>query len=146
MDRLTVGSTTFRNLGREIKSMVDKLAANVSLMLPYPPSVNHYWRSCRGRVFISKAGLTYRAQVAAIARSQGQGAKPLAGRLIMGVVTHAPDNRKRDLDNVLKALLDALAKARVYNDDSQIDDLRIVRGDTSKIGFVTVEIREMVNG
>jgi crossover junction endodeoxyribonuclease RusA len=36
-----------------------------------------------------------------------------------------PDRRRRDLDNLLKATLDGLAHAGVYEDDSQIVDLRI---------------------
>jgi crossover junction endodeoxyribonuclease RusA len=38
-----------------------------------------------------------------------------------------PDRRRRDLDNLLKAVQDALAHAGVYDDDSQIVDLRIRR-------------------
>jgi crossover junction endodeoxyribonuclease RusA len=44
------------------------------------------------------------------------------------VVTYAivrPDNRRRDLDNLLKALNDALVKMHIIEDDSKIFDLRI---------------------
>ena len=34
---------------------------SIRLELPYPPSVNTYWRSVAGRVLISKAGRMYRA-------------------------------------------------------------------------------------
>ena len=40
----------------------------VSLTLPWPPSVNHYYRHVGPRVLISKDGRRYREAVAAIAR------------------------------------------------------------------------------
>ena len=36
--------------------------------------------------------------------------------------------RRRDLDNILKSLLDSLTHAGVWEDDSQITDLRIRKG------------------
>ena len=51
-----------------------------------------------------------------------------------------PDRRKRDLDNVLKALLDALQHAGCYDDDSQLDDIRIVRCEVRKGGSCVVVI------
>jgi crossover junction endodeoxyribonuclease RusA len=51
-----------------------------------------------------------------------------------------PDKRKRDLDNILKSLLDALTYAGIWEDDSQIDDLRIYRATIG--GMVKVRIYE----
>ena len=47
------------------------------------------------------------------------------GKLRVEIEAWRPDNRRRDLDNLLKATLDGLAHAGVYEDDSQIVDLRI---------------------
>ena len=96
--------------------------------LPWPPSVNHYWRSVPGRgVLISAKGREYRQEVYARVLIQCA-AKRLAGRLRVQIAAFPPDKRRRDLDNVLKACLDALTHAGVWLDDQQIDDLRIVRG------------------
>ncbi len=43
------------------------------------------------------------------------------------ILVYPPDRRARDLDNLGKALLDALTKAGVYGDDSQIDHLTFAR-------------------
>ena len=53
-----------------------------------------------------------------------------------------PDRRKRDLDNILKALQDSLQAAGVYKDDCQIDLLTVKRCevDEEKRGFVVVTI------
>lgn len=103
----------------------DDPAADLSAHLPLPPSVNAYWRSVKGRVLISKKGREYRGAVAArLAGVRG----PLLGPLRVEVWVYPPDRRRRDLDNVLKSLLDALAHGGAYLDDSQIDDLRVRRG------------------
>jgi dynein heavy chain len=46
-------------------------------------------------------------------------------------------------DNLLKGLLDSLQHAGVYESDSQIDDLRIVRGPVIRGGAVIVQIQPM---
>jgi len=56
-----------------------------------------------------------------------------------------PDRRKRDIDNTLKALLDALTHAGVWLDDSQVVDLRIRKSPTLG-GFVSVIIEELSTG
>jgi crossover junction endodeoxyribonuclease RusA len=51
-----------------------------------------------------------------------------AGALLrLDVEAWMPDRRRRDLDNTLKATQDAMTHAGIWDDDSQIDDLRIVR-------------------
>jgi crossover junction endodeoxyribonuclease RusA len=64
------------------------------------------------------------------------------GPIKVEIVAFRPDNRKRDLDNLLKAVLDGMAKALVYEDDSQIRDLRIRWGETIG-GMLKVKIEEM---
>ena len=51
--------------------------------------------------------------------------KHFEGKMCVVIEAWRPDYRRRDLDNLLKATLDGLAHAGVYDDDSQIVDLRI---------------------
>ena len=89
------------------------------LILPYPPSVNHYWRHNKGKFYISDAGKAFRKSVWAVV-CQSRERKTLIGPLRVSVSFYPPDFRKRDIDNPGKALLDALQHAGVYGDDSQI--------------------------
>lgn len=110
-------------------------------MLPYPPSVNTYWRSNGKRRFISKSGVDFANAVQAIVFDQNRkwfGEK----RLQINIVIHPRSKRRMDLDNCLKAILDALMKAGCYVDDSQIDYLTIKRGSEMKGGSSEVEILE----
>jgi crossover junction endodeoxyribonuclease RusA len=96
------------------------------LSLPYPPSTNHYWRHDRGVTHVSREGRRFRDLVGLhVYAADSQ--KTLTGRLIVRVQACAPDRRRRDLDNVLKALLDALEKSGLYENDSQIDRLIVER-------------------
>lgn len=54
--------------------------------------------------------------------------KKLNKQLKVTITAYRPDNRRRDLDNLLKAVLDALTHAGVYEDDHLICDLRICWG------------------
>lgn len=96
----------------------------MEITLPWPPSVNAYWRMFRGRMLISAHGREYRTAVAEQVMMQ-RGAMHYTAPLKVTIEAWRPDRRKRDLDNLLKAALDSLAHAGVFEDDSQIVDLRI---------------------
>ena len=114
---------------------------SLSLELPWPPSVNHYWRKYRNRMVISEKGLAYRGRVdAVVSRAPSP---PLLGRLAVSVVAFPPDRRVRDLDNLLKSLLDSLQTTGVYRDDSQIDRLAIERREIQRPGWVWVRVEEI---
>jgi crossover junction endodeoxyribonuclease RusA len=110
-----------------------------TIHLPWPPTVNTYWRNVPKRgVLISKRGRQYRDQVVSSAPTLPKFGE---ARLSVSITAYPPDRRKRDLDNLFKAVLDSLAKAGVYDDDSQIDHLAICRGDVVKGGRAEVTIQ-----
>lgn len=73
---------------------------------------------------ISDEGRKYRKAVSDTVMIH-QGKKSIEGKVKMTIEAWRPDNRRRDLDNLLKAVLDALGHAGVYHDDSLVMDLRI---------------------
>lgn len=96
----------------------------IEFTLPWPPSVNTYWRNFNGRMIISAKGREYRETVGDQMTLQKMVYR-FSGPLRVVIEAYRPDKRRRDLDNLLKATLDGLAHAGVYEDDSQIVDLRI---------------------
>lgn len=108
----------------------------------FPPSVNHLWRRSRnGRIHVSSAGRSFRSFVRVSCLRDGT--PRLEGELTFEAAVFFPDHRRRDLDNILKALLDAFEHAGIYHDDSQIVDLRIRREGYETGGRVFVRISEM---
>lgn len=114
---------------------------NMIIYLPWPPTVNSYYSAGHGKArYISAKGRIFRDQVVQSVSEQAPGITH-AGRLYVEVVLHPPDKRTRDLDNYMKALLDALTHAGLWVDDSQIDQLSILRGRIApKEGLTRVEI------
>lgn len=109
------------------------------LYLPFPPTVNHYWSAGHGKSrFVSAKGRMFRLAVQEAIVEQYR--DTFEGRLQVSVLLHPGDRRKRDLDNYMKALLDALTHAGVWLDDEQIDRLVIERGEIKKGGACVVEI------
>ena len=116
----------------------------LSIEVPYPPSVNTYWRRVGPRTIISKKGRLYQGVVGGIVRASGWDLK-LDGKLKVAIQAYPPDARRRDIDNILKALLDALGNAGVYIDDSQIVDLHVFKLDPLRPnGLVHVTIEEIL--
>ena len=111
------------------------------LNLPYPPSINTYWRAHGKRRFISKEGMLFREKVAEYLQEYKV---PHLGtkRLRMEVTLYPRDRRIQDIDNRIKALWDAL-EGWVYEDDAQIDILLVQRGEIRKGGGCLVMIEEI---
>ena len=121
---------------------------DLTIVLPFPPSVNHYWRHVvKGkyvRTLISAAGRDFKRKVARALQAQlGGQREPILGHCRLYVALHAPDRRRRDVDNYAKALLDSLTEAGVWADDSQIQDLRLVWGAVLPGGKAVVTIRQL---
>ncbi|MUN33233.1 RusA family crossover junction endodeoxyribonuclease [Escherichia coli] len=111
----------------------------LEFVLPYPPTVNTYWRR-RGRIyFITRVGQRYRQDVALIVHQQRLKLN-LSGRLAIKIIAEPPDKRRRDLDNILKAPLDALTHAGLLIDDEQFDEINIVRAQPVPGGRLGVKI------
>lgn len=99
------------------------MGAMTEFEIPFPPSLNHYYRHVGPRVLISREGRSYRSRV--MATLAGTPRQP--GGLEMEIEFYPPDRRRRDLDNLLKCVLDTLQHAGVYEDDSQIVKLTAIK-------------------
>jgi crossover junction endodeoxyribonuclease RusA len=116
----------------------------IILKLPYPPSVNNYYRKFRNIMVMSKAGRDFKEKVQDYVLDY-RVPKLGKARLELTIWLYPPTRRQTDLDNRLKAILDSLQDAGVYDDDSQIDVLMIQRGKIIKDGGCTVFIEYAEN-
>lgn len=128
----------------------------MELELPYPPCVNHYKRP--GRLIKTKSGKVFQARVNTdetnkyffsvgtiiFRKLRAEGIKSFQGATIsVEVYAYPPDKRRRDLDGILKVLLDSMQKAGLYDDDYQVARLYVERKDTISGGKVIVRIKEL---
>lgn len=118
----------------------------MKLTLPFPPSVNTYWRApnkgpLKGRHLISAAGRAYQsAACAAIIEQLRRLPKPTTAKAAVEIIFYPPDARRRDLDNYNKALFDALTHAGVWEDDSQVKRMLVEWGPVVPKGKVEITI------
>ncbi|MCE6964924.1 RusA family crossover junction endodeoxyribonuclease [Enterobacter sp. MW07] len=118
----------------------------MKLMLPFPPSVNTYWRApnsgpLKGRHLISAKGRAYQsAACAAIIEQLRRLPKPSSSPASVEIVLFPPDARRRDIDNYNKALFDALTHAGVWEDDSQVKRMLVEWGPQVAGGRVEITI------
>ena len=111
------------------------------ITLSWPPTVNHYYTVARGRKILSPKGRRYKIDTAVELLRQ-EAPRSLTGRLEVLIDAYPPDRRKRDLDNLIKPIADALQDYGMF-DDEQIDDLRIRRRAVTKPGYLRVRISEI---
>jgi Holliday junction resolvase RusA-like endonuclease len=98
-------------------------------LLGEPKSTSHIYKyACRGGYvhgYMSPAGRALKEDYQWQARGQFHG-KPLEGPLALTVTLYFGTRRKADIDNFNKLWADALTGI-VWGDDSQIEDLRLLK-------------------
>lgn len=109
--------------------------------LPIPPSVNAAYNpvNFRGKtVMLPDASLSAFKRVAAkMLMVQRRPREPLDGKI---AVTVAVARQKGDLDNRLKAAIDAIVKAGIIRDDSCVETIEARWDDAIKDCAITVEV------
>ncbi|WP_336431943.1 RusA family crossover junction endodeoxyribonuclease [Providencia rettgeri] len=112
------------------------------LKLPWPPTNNTLFSVVNGRKIKSKKGRVFtEAVINQITKANQQ--FNLSGKLKIKIVANPPDLRKRDLDNLLKAPLDALTQRGVIADDSMFRSMHIDFGEKVKGGSLDITIWEI---
>lgn len=109
------------------------------IVLPWPPSTNTCYRNINGRTILSEAARAFKAKVIAAVWSNGPVPR-FDQRLRVLIKLWQPTRRSVDVDNRIKPILDALVNACVMDDDSQVDELTIVRMSVLKGGACSVYI------
>ena len=120
----------------------------MKLILPFPPSVNTYWRhpnkvAFAGKSLISAAGRKFQsAACTAIVEQLRRLPKPTSAPASVEIVLFPPDNRIRDLDNYNMALFDALTHAGVWEDDREVKRMLVEWGPKVPGGRVEISIKK----
>lgn len=113
-----------------------------SLILPLGPSINHYYqRNRNGGVRISEEGEAFRKEVWAAVKQSGM--PKLLGRVCLIVRVFPRDKRTQDIDNRIKATMDALQHAQAFENDSQVDELKVSRGSIVPGGRMEIMVGEI---
>jgi len=84
--------------------------------LPFPPSVNKLFFNAPGKGRV-KTPAYHAWQDEALREIMYQRIKPVEGEVSISIGLVAPDKRARDCDNLIKAPLDTMVKAKIIKDD-----------------------------
>ncbi len=112
----------------------------LNVTLPWPPSVNHYWRARGKRRFLSQKARAWHEEVGVVLRAQR---RRYGGPVALYIMAYPPDRRRRDLDNILKGIQDALVFAGIIKDDHQVAEVHVVRQTPARPGKVRVVVEPL---
>ncbi len=107
--------------------------------IPVPPSANNYWRVANNRIVVTTEARNYKQQI--FYQLSRKIDEPLRGDIAVNVTVFRPQKRG-DLDNFLKIMLDAL-QGIIYLNDSQVVEIHAFRDDDKYNPHVRVLVYEV---
>lgn len=110
------------------------------LALPFPPTVNNLFVNARGKGRVPSPGYAAWKREAAFMLGRPD---TVRGPYHLTLIVQRPDRRRRDLDNLIKPLSDALVACGAVEDDSDCVSLLIKWAEAPGSAPVTAEIVPM---
>lgn len=136
-----------QSMASSFAAITKGLAGAISITLPWCPTVNHTWRLAGGRLILDKRVEAFRKKVAGrvnfLRAKRSIPSRAIESDCMVMLEYMPPDRRRRDIDNGVKAVFDALTHADVWKDDSQVKLLLSFFGRTVKGGAVNVLIQPL---
>ena len=128
---MTVPASTGRPSASSTLSRTIGTAPSIVVTIPLlPPTANHIWVHTRGNHFRTPEYLAFIEAVAfCVPRRMQKLEGPIAVSIDLHFAKHSSCMRS-DIDNRVKAALDALARAGAFLNDSQIVELYVVKQTT----------------
>jgi crossover junction endodeoxyribonuclease RusA len=106
-----------------------------------PPSLNVMYRKSKyGAIYKTKLAKEYMELVHQTIKEQNENIEILNCNVKVTIIMYQNDKRKRDIDNILKVLLDAMNNI-IYIDDSQITELHIKKVCSTENNKIEIEIK-----
>ena len=90
------------------------------------PKTNRYVRRRNGAVFIPPRVKNWQKRALWELKNQWEG-EPIESRVSVDITLILPNNRKRDIDNMLKSLWDVMERAGVLRNDNLIYEVRTIK-------------------
>ena len=124
----------------------------ITLTLPLAPTINHSKRA--GRLTTSKSGKVYQPRVNTDATNRFYyevwfkvrhlNIESFGGSVLsLEMDIHPATNHRMDIDNRIKITLDALQRAGLYDDDTQIHRLLVERKGIIPQGQIVVRVKAL---
>lgn len=130
----------------------------VSLELPIPPSVNHYYGHCYNMqqkkvvVYIKPEGKLYRQKVYFLTSNKVPKINnPLyTAKAVYVIIKFNPASPLRDIDNPFKCLFDAITHNHLWHDDRQVKKMYVEMSEKTSVKdnlemTITDEIDTFIN-
>jgi crossover junction endodeoxyribonuclease RusA len=114
-------------------------AGMMTFTLPFPVSANRYWRTFRNRVVKSDEARKYQDAAGWLAKAAG--VQEIDGSVGLELRIYRPQ-RRGDLDNRIKVLLDAM-QGILYADDGQVSEIHAYLDDDKHAPRVEVRAWEV---
>jgi crossover junction endodeoxyribonuclease RusA len=112
----------------------------MTIELPLPPSANRYWRKFGGKIVKSQEARDYQAQVGWWAKVAGLN-EMIGGNVSVSMWVYRAQKRG-DLDNRIKVLLDSL-EGIAYKNDDQVKELHAFLDDDKDNPRVVVQVEAL---
>ena len=98
---------------------------HIDVEVDWPPSANNNWMIRRGRFVKTNEAACYKRLIGNLSYTWEK--ITFLKDIEVSIKAYPPDNRKRDIDNLLKITLVALQETHLFENDEQIRKITIER-------------------